>query len=148
MNGSGVIDDLTLAVHIAAGAAGLAIGPFAIRDAAAGATGRAGDVYHWLVALVCLSAVCLAAYDWPRLWFFVLIAAASYGFALRAYVASRRRSHDWRQAQLRGYGGAYIALTTALFVVSLPDLPVLWCAPTLFGAPALHRLGHRRQLAT
>ncbi len=141
--------DLVLAVHVAAGAGGLAIGPIAIRDAARGAPGgRAGDAYHWLVALVCLSAVALAVGDPSRLWFFAPIAAASYGFALRAYLAARRRHRNWRQAQVRGYGGAYIALVTALIVVSFAGLPALWVAPTAIGAPALHWLDHRTRRAT
>lgn len=133
-----MIGDFTLVVHIAAGAGGLVTGPIAIRNAARGAIGgRAGDVYHWLVALVCLSAVALAVIEWSRLWFFVPIAAASYGFALRAYLASKRPGNGC-QAQLRGYGGAYIALVSAVFVVSFAGQPVLWFVPAAIGAPALH----------
>ena len=138
-----MIGAIALGVHIAAGAAALAIGPVAIRRAARGAAAdRAGDTYHWLVAIVCLSAALLALLDWSRLWFFVPISLASYGFALAGHRAPRHRRGEWRQAQLRGYGGAYIALTTALLVVSFTSLPALWLLPTLLGAPALHRFTH------
>ncbi len=42
------------------------------------------SAYHLSVALVCLSAVGLAALDPARLWWFVLIATGSYLFAVRA----------------------------------------------------------------
>jgi hypothetical protein len=144
-----VIGDLVLGVHIAAGAAGLAVGPIAIRNAARSTGGhRARDVYHWLVAAVCLSAVVLAVLDWSRLWFFVPIAVASYGFAVVGHLAPKHRWRSRRQAHIRGYGGAYIALITAVFVVSFTSLPLLWLLPTAFGAPALHRLSHRAKVAT
>jgi hypothetical protein len=139
-----MIGDLALVVHVAAGAAALAIGPLAIRNAALGvAEHRAGDVLHGLVAVVCLSASVLAVFDWSRLWFFVPIAAGSYAFALRGHHASRRRRHDWRAVSVRAYGGAYIALTTALIVVSFAGTPLLWLLPTVVGVPAFHLLAHR-----
>lgn len=133
---------IALGVHVAAGTAALAVGPIAIRTAASSGPHRAGDVYHCLVAVVCLSAVALAVIDWSRLWFFVPIAVGSYAFAGVGHLAGRRRRRNARKALVRGYGGAYIALVTALFVVSFGALPMLWFLPTALGVPALHWLGH------
>jgi hypothetical protein len=95
-NANGMIGDLALAVHVAAGAAGLAVGPLAIWNAARSVTrSPAGELYHWLVAAVCLSAVLLAALDWSRLWFFVPIAVASYGAATAGPTSRSSRRCSW-----------------------------------------------------
>lgn len=139
-----MIADLALGVHIAAGAAGVAIGPFAIRDAVRSAPPSAAVwAYHWLVALICLSAVPLALLDVSQLWFFVPIAAGSYAFMFVGYRAAARRRGRWREAYVRGTVGVYIALLTALLVVSVRDMPVIWGLPAAVGVPAIHLLGRR-----
>lgn len=44
---------------------------------------------------------------------------------------------------MRGVGGASISLWTALVVVSIPDLPVLWFLPTALGAGPIEVAAHR-----
>ncbi len=133
-------------VHVGSGVAGLAIGPIAIRDAVrAAAPGAAAAAYHWLVAVVGVSAVVLALLDFSRLWFFVPIAIGTYAFALVGHLAARRRSGRWRQARVRGTAGAYVALVTAVFVVSASALPLIWLLPTVIGVPAIERLCRRAE---
>lgn len=132
--------DLILAMHIAVGIAGVVLGPFAIGGLVRGRTGRLASAYHQSVALVCVSAVGLAALDFAGLWWFVLIAAGSYAFAARAMLTIRSARPGWQARALRGFGGAYIALWTAILVVSVPDQPVAWAIPTVLGSLAVERL--------
>jgi len=140
---------IVLAVHIAVGALGVVLGPFAIAAAARGRAGRLGSVYHLSVALVCVSAAGLAALDPARLWWFVLIAAGSYAFAARGMSAIRAGRSGWPARAVRGFGGAYIALWTAVLVVGVPAQPILWAVPTVVGIIALEwfaaRVGRRQQ---
>jgi hypothetical protein len=126
-----------LALHIAVGVLGVALGPFAIVHVAQGRVNWLASAYHLSVALVCLSAVGLAALDPARLWWFVLIATGSYFFAGRAMRDIRSARSQWQARAVRGFGGAYIALWTAVVVVSLPGQPIGWAIPTAIGIPAL-----------
>jgi uncharacterized membrane protein len=131
--------DAVLAVHVAAGTLGLILGPLAMRASKRrGLHTRLGEVYHWVMLAVCLSAVGLAALAWGRLWWFLPIAVFSYANALLGYVAAKRRWRGWVRAHVGGMGGSYIALVTALLVVNLGDrLPVVWFVPTLVGSPII-----------
>ncbi len=128
---------LILTLHIAAGALGIALGPFAIARVAVGRVTWLTSAYHLSVALVCLSAVGLAALDPARLWWFVLIATGSYFFAARAMRDIRSAQAHWQARAVRGFGGAYVALWTAVVVVSVPGQPLAWAIPTVIGIPAL-----------
>jgi hypothetical protein len=118
--------DLILGVHIAVGVGGLIAGPAGVFVAGA------LPVFHWLVFATCVSAIALVPFDWSGLWFFIPIAAASYAFAYLGYRAAGRHSRI-----VRGYGGAYIALWTAVFIVSASGTPVLWGVPPLVGIPLI-----------
>ncbi|MBI4635560.1 MAG: DUF2306 domain-containing protein [Candidatus Rokubacteria bacterium] len=152
---------LVLVLHILIGAAGLVLGPIAMYAAKRpGLHTRAGEIYHWLMLVVCLSAALLAWLDWQRLWWFLPIAAGSYAFALFGYVAAKRRWRQWLVAHIAGQGGSYIAMTTALLVVNWKSLtgvsgigaPWPWILPTLVGTPLIAwvnrqvRLGKRPKL--
>lgn len=138
-----------LGMHIAVGVLGVVLGPFAIAQLARRGAGRLASAYHLTVALVCVSAVGLAALNPARLWWFVLVAAGSYLFAARAMMAIRSGRPGWQVPAVRGFGGAYIALWTAIVVVSLPAQPIVWAIPTAAGILVLewfasrvqHRLG-------
>jgi uncharacterized membrane protein len=137
---------VVLALHIAAGAAGLILGPIAMRARKRpGLHTRAGEAYHWVMLAVCLTASLLAVLDWERLWWFLPIAAGSYAFALLGYVSAKRRWRGWLRAHITGQGGSYIAMTTALLVVNWETLtgargissPVAWALPTVVGSPII-----------
>lgn len=128
-----------LAVHIAAGSAGLVLGPVAMSAGKRrGAHTRAGEAYHWVFVALFISAVGLAVMSWDRLWWLALIGASSYAFALLGYLAAKRRWDGWLQAHVSGQGGSYIAMVTALLVVNLGTAsPLAWIAPTVVGSPII-----------
>jgi hypothetical protein len=143
-----MVAEITLAGHIAAGAIAIALGPLAVRAARRGDHGiRLAKRYHWAVLAVSVSAGLLAALDWSRLWWFVPIAAGSYALALLGYVASGRRGPRWVSLHVHGQGGSYIALMTALVVVSVGS-PLAWVAPTLVGSPLVAQAARRARART
>ena len=135
-----------LALHIAAGAAGLILGPIAMRARKRrGVHTRAGEAYHWVVLAVCVTASLLAFLDWGRLWWFLPIALGSYAFALVGYMAAKRRWQGWLRGHIAGQGGSYIAMVTAVLVVNWETLtgtrgihsPWAWALPTVVGSPII-----------
>jgi uncharacterized membrane protein len=131
--------DPVLALHIAAGTTGLILGPLAMRATKRrGAHTNLGETYHWVMLTVSLSAAVLAIIAWHRLWWFLPIAAFSYGNAFVGYVAAKRRRRRWLQVHIGGMSGSYIALITALLVVNVGDaLPAVWFIPTIVGSPII-----------
>lgn len=129
-----MVQELALAFHIATGTLALGLGPLAAYAARRRGPGtRLDGAYHFAVLAVAASAALLAALDWSRLWWFLPIAAGSYGLALLGYAAGRRGR---RRLYVHGQGGSYIALVTALLVVSVGS-PLAWVAPTLIGSPLI-----------
>jgi uncharacterized membrane protein len=131
--------DPLLAIHIAAGTTGLILGPIAMwASKYRGPHTRLGDTYHWVMLAVSVSAAALAILAWHRLWWFLPIAAFSYANALLGYVAAKRRRPGWLRRHVRGMGGSYIALVTALLVVNVgQQLPIVWFLPTIIGSPII-----------
>ena len=137
---------LVLVIHIAAGAAGLILGPLAMTARKRrGRHTRAGELYHWVMLTVCVSALALAIAEWDELWWFVPIAVFSYANALVGYLAAKLRWRRWLIAHIGGMCGSYIALVTALLVVNAQPAPLwLWFLPTIIGAPLINRTIDRR----
>src|SRR5688500_14392554 len=133
-----------LVVHIVSGTAGLALGPFAMRQDglrfARGerTTGRLTSIYLAVVVVVCVSATGLVIDSRPDLWWLVPVAALTVGLVVLAVESARRRFAGWTHGYVHGMGGSYIAQVTALVVVALVvDGPVRgvaelvpWLAPT------------------
>jgi hypothetical protein len=122
----------------------LALGPLALAAAARrhSSRGRVLTAYLWAVFATCLTAVVVSLLDWSRLWWLVPIAVLSYLLALVGYVAVRRGRPKWVGAH--GLGGSYIALVTALLVVSAGDISttaeiVAWILPAAVGVPLIVR---------
>lgn len=133
-----MLHEVVLTVHVVAGTAGLLLGPVAFHARKSrGVHTQTGEAYHWVVLVVAGSAVALALFDWSRLWWLAVIAAGSYGFAVAAYAAAKRRPHRWLHLHVAGQGGSYIALVTAVLVVNVGGPLVLWVLPTLVGTPVL-----------
>lgn len=132
--------DPVLALHIATGTTGLILGPLAMRATKRrGIHTRLGEVYHWNMLAVCVSAAVLAALAWSRLWWFLPIAVFSYANAFVGYLAAKRRWRGWIRAHVGGMLGSYIALVTALLVVNVGDrLPIVWFLPTIVGSPIIY----------
>ena len=134
--------DIILALHVAAGAAGLALGPLAWwTERHAPRRSRPGVAYHWAVLAVSLTAIALAALNWSALWWLVPLAVVSYALALLGLLFSCRRASGSDRMYAHGQGGSYIALLTALSVVSVhgPWEVAAWVLPTLVGLPLIER---------
>lgn len=149
-----------LVVHIVTGTAGLLLGLVAMRQdsrrfgAGERTTGPVNTWYRWTVLVVCLSAVGLVLVRRTDLWWLVPLSALTYGLAVLASESARRRFRGWTHGYVHGIGGSYIALVTALVVVSLVvDGPVRgaaelipWLAPTAIGT-VLIEVWRRRLVA-
>jgi hypothetical protein len=130
---------IALSIHVAAGSAGLILGPVAMfAPKRPGRHTRIGEIYHWVFLVLFLSAVALAALNWDEVWWLAFVGAGSYAFALLGYLAAKRRWPGWLRAHISGQGGSYIAMTTALLVVNAgTSSPLAWIAPTLIGSPII-----------
>jgi energy-converting hydrogenase Eha subunit A len=132
-----------LGVHIAAGAIALVLGALTLSaERAPSYRSRAGSAYQWTVLALAITAIALVGFEASELWWLALLAAFSYGLALVGYLAPTRRRHRaWIRAYAHGQGGSYIALVTALLVVSLNGAAAAaaWIVPTLIGLPMIER---------
>jgi hypothetical protein len=136
--------DTLLAVHIVSGAAAMALGALALLSSARRHSAREPLVVAYVAAVfaTCLTAIGLALFDWSRLWWIVPLALVSSLLALVGHVALRRDGPKWVAAH--GLGGSYIALVTALLVVSAGDISttaeiVAWILPAAIGVPLIVR---------
>ena len=122
-----------LVPHIAAGIAGLLVGPAAlsaaVHDRRDTASSRA-----YLVAVTALTATAagLVALQPAALWPFLLLALGTQA----AVVAARRAVPVDRHVRL--VGGSYISLVTALLVVSWGSIAA-WILPTVAGTFLVER---------
>lgn len=131
--------DPVLAIHIAAGAVGLALGPIALpplvrRDAESSYY----LAYQTAVAVTVATAIILVGLSWSRLWWLAIIAIAVEGAALGGLWAPRAAFPGWRAWRIRFTWGTYVGLVTALLVVSW-DTPLAWIIPTLVAIPVIGR---------
>ena len=137
-----MLHEILLVLHVAAGSAGLVLGPVALWRSGGRrplATSPFGRAYVWCVLGVSLTAVGLVSLDWSKLWWFAVLAIFSSALALLAFLAPKLRFRAWTRACARGEGGSYIALVTALLVVSVDGRASLlaWILPTLVGVPLI-----------
>jgi len=132
-----------LALHAAAGSIALVAGPVAY---AAGGRGAMLRVYFVAVLAVAATALALVAADPIGLWWLAplalltaaLAALGRWGGATGGSAAARAAAHGW--------GGSYIALVTALLVVSVSSAAQFWVLPTVIGVALIElhvkRTGH------
>lgn len=142
---------MLLGLHIAVGVAALVLGPLALLGARP--IGRQTWfllAYQAAVLAVAASALALAALAWSQLWWLTFFAAATAAAVLGGAWMARRHPRGWRGWYVRLMCGSYIALITALLVVSWPSV-LSWVLPTVVGAPivetAAFRVGHRKLAA-
>lgn len=134
--------DSLLALHVTVGSLGLILGPVAMwAERRPPYRSRAGAAYHWAVLAVSLSAVGLVALSFSAFWWLLPLVALSYGLALLGRLAPRRHGRRWVRMYVHGQGGSYIALVSALLVVSVdsPASVAAWVLPTLVGSCLIER---------
>ncbi|GAA1563843.1 hypothetical protein GCM10009804_20660 [Kribbella hippodromi] len=136
--------DVALIVHVVVGVFAVLFGPLAIvLTLRRRRLNWAGEVYHWTIALVCLTALVMVPYDWGRLWYFGPIAIATYLFVYLGQRAAEAPGGLWYRGVLRGYGGGWIALWTGIAAVALPNHPWAWAIPIVAGSAAIEWLCFR-----
>ncbi len=125
-----------LSVHVAAGTAGLVLGPpvmLLLARRVPPSVGRhVGAAYLLAVAVVCVSAIGLVLNDVSAFWWLGPIAAATGGAAYGAHRLRRFPGAAARAWRVRLVGGTYISLVTALLVVSVGGW-MSWLLPSLIG---------------
>jgi hypothetical protein len=139
---------LVLSVHVVAGTAGLLLGPLlllagrahGVLRIAPAAAGMA-VAYQVAVAGLTLTALGLVAFDVGRLWWLAPIAAATEAMALGGRRAGQRAQRGWA---IRLLGGSYVALVTALLVVSWFSW-ISWLLPTALMVPVIEILAFRAE---
>ncbi len=82
----------------------------------------------------------MVPYDWKRLWFFWPIAVAIYLFVYLGQRAAESPGGLWYRGVLRGYGGAWIAVWTAITIISVPSHPWTWALPIVLGSALIEWL--------
>jgi hypothetical protein len=138
-----VIHSLLLAAHVAAGSAGLLLGPVAMAaPKRRGRHTRVGYAYQLAVAGLAVTAVGLASLAWGRLWWLAAIAVATEAAALGGLWTRRRHFAGWIPWHVSLMCGSYISLVTALLVVNWSS-PLAWVVPTVVGTPLIARRASR-----
>ena len=77
---------------------------------------RLGDCYFVAISVACTSAGVIAISDWPRLWYFLLVAVGTYAFAVVGYVAGKRRKGGWLIIHVVGLTSSYCGLAMGFLV--------------------------------
>ncbi len=141
--------NIFLGLHILAGTIGLIIGPIAMyATKRKGLHTKVGLVYFYLMALVCLSAIIMSIMHWSESSYLFFIAIFSFYFAFTGYRASKIRHQGWLKKHISGMLGSYVAMTTALLVVNISNIPghtevphlLFWFLPTIIAAPLIRRV--------
>ena len=127
-----MLRSILLVFHIAAGAAGLLLGPAAI---AAALNDRRhtwpGTTYRAAVTVLTGTAAALVVLN-LELWPFLLLALGTEAAVLKARTVGRVDHH------VRLVSGSYVSLVTALLVVSWGSI-VAWVLPTVVGTVLVER---------
>jgi hypothetical protein len=125
--------------HVTAGAAGLLLGPAAMRAAL---TGRrrtaAGRAYLMAVTVLTVTAAALVALEPGALWPFFLLALATEAAVIAARRAPRPDGH------VRLVCGSYVSLVTALLVVIWGSI-FAWVLPGVIGSVLVERAADARR---
>lgn len=134
---------ILMTVHIAAGAAGLLVGPLAIAAALGGGRRNAAALaYQVAVAVVATTALGFVVLDWRSWWPFVILAVGTEAAVAAGWWARSHRTPGWLGRHVRLICGSYISLVTALLVVSWDSL-LAWILPTVIGTVLVERAAHQ-----
>jgi hypothetical protein len=126
------VRETLLVLHVAAGTAGLLLGPLWLVARLRGRAGTgAAAAYQAAVAGVAATGAALALLT-PGLAWLVGFGALGVVLAVTGALARRRGWPHWRTVQPHLLGGSYVALTTGLLVAQTQH-PVAWVLPALAG---------------
>ncbi|MDX6284670.1 MAG: hypothetical protein QOG53_155 [Frankiales bacterium] len=126
-----------LGIHIAAGSLGLLLGPIAMTaPKRPGRHTRAGLAYQGATAVLAVTAIGLAVFNWSELWFLALIAVGTEAAALGGWWVQERRRPGWLPVHISLMCGSYISFVTALLVVNSNSI-IAWILPTIVGSPLI-----------
>ncbi len=123
--------ELLLALHVAAGSVALVAGPVAYLNRRRRAP--AMRLYFAAVVGVAATALGLVGAHAGRLWWLAPLALLTAALAQLGRSAGRPSGASRARAAAHGWGGSYIALVTALTVVSISAAAVSWILPTVIG---------------
>lgn len=131
-----MVHSVVLTVHIIAGSLGLLLIPALVLGLKGTALHvRLGRSLLWCLRVIALTALALAAMNFAKLWWFLLIAAGSLALGERGARAWRKPFTEAVITHIGGMGGACIAFVTAVIVVNAANLGlVAWVAPTVIGS--------------
>jgi hypothetical protein len=132
-----VLHTIFLSLHIAAGSAGLLIGPAAmLAPKRPRLHPRLGLVYQGIVAVLACSAVGLVSLSPARLWPFAVIAGATETAALAGWFVRRRHRPGWLPWHVSLMCGSYVSFLTGFLVVNW-SRPLAWALPSVIGSPLI-----------
>ncbi|RBY78346.1 hypothetical protein DQ238_12825 [Geodermatophilus sp. TF02-6] len=128
--------DALLLPHVAAGTAGLLLGPLWLAARLRGLPDRGlAGAYQLAVAVVAVSGAVLALVA-PGLAWLLPVAGLTGGLAVAGALARRRAWPHWPTLQPHLLGGSYTALVTGALVASTGN-PVWWVLPALAAQPPI-----------
>lgn len=141
-----MVHSVLVVLHVAAGIAGLAVGPVAMLVPKGHLHARLGIAYQMTVLVLTATAVGLVLFDPARLAALGVIAVLTEAAAVGGWLLARRRPHGWKPWHVRLMAGSYVSFVTAFLVVQWPH-PVAWILPTLVGSPLIARASARAKQA-
>ena len=108
--------------HILVGIAAIVVGVAAMRVRKFSSSHtRFGEIYHWLMLVVCVSALVIS-YDRGRTNVFTYLAPPSYAAALLGYLMAKFRPANWLRWHITGQASSFIALITAVLFQFVPRI--------------------------
>lgn len=140
-----------LITHIISGTICLISGLFAMssKKSRKGKHPFYGTIYHSFYVVVFITAVVMSITHWAESYYLFYIALFSYAFALRGYLAIKRKWKNWLRSHIAGMLGSYIGIVTVTLVTNGHNIPILnecphlvmWILPTIIGTLKVTPLG-------
>jgi uncharacterized membrane protein YhaH (DUF805 family) len=138
----------TVGVHVLAGIVAVVAGATAmLSPKTAGRHPRAGTVYFWALATVCVTMSALTVARWPADNHLGVLGVLALGSAIIGRAARRGRWRHWVRVHIPLMGLSYVFMLTAFYVDNGPHLPLwnrlppiaFWLLPSLVGLPLIGR---------
>src|SRR4029450_13232695 len=106
----------TVGVHVLAGIVAVVAGATAmLSPKGPGRHPRAGSVYFWALATVCVTMGALAVARWPADTHLAVLGVLAFGSAVAGRTARRRRWRRWLRVHISTMGVSYVFMLTAFY---------------------------------